>query len=103
MISSSNPSDARGLDAMLIVYSLCLPKGCSACYARFISGCTISPRLQLRTSDHTQGRESSALTCFRCEASGPRSILRAEHQARPTVCADLGYGVLDTTMIETAA
>jgi hypothetical protein len=25
------------------------------------------------------------------------------HEARPTVFADLGYGVLDTAMVETAA
>ena len=34
---------------------------------------------------------------------GQLIILHAEHEARPTVCADLGHGVPDTAMLETTA
>jgi len=34
---------------------------------------------------------------------GQLIILHAEHEARPTVCVDLGHGVPDTAMLETTA
>ncbi len=34
---------------------------------------------------------------------GQLIILHAEHEARSTVCADLGHGVPDTAMLETTA
>jgi hypothetical protein len=34
---------------------------------------------------------------------GQLIILHAEHEARPTVCVDLGHGVPDTAILETTA